>query len=263
MSSWDEAVRSFRVPFRQVSGEPVSPPLYVCSTTLDSYGGSTVQGIDPRVVLGSHLLRCFQPPVAFSCTHIGSNHTGQQCQRSTIAIRTGPNERWGDTRRGTDRYLYFVCGQTRTTRLNQDGPKPTKSFHFCLWRCFCRSGTPQQQLPHISSKVHEVPNGWCAWRSRPSRTGGNVWRRHQHCTILAGKRLINPPECTAAAILLDFLCEVRCVVTWMTKEDEKWQAFPAPSVDTDAAEKTDSHETGSKLPLISWEAGLPEKATIT
>ena len=42
-----------------------------------------------------------------------------------------------------------------------------------------------------------------------------------------------------------------------------WQVFPAPSVDTDASENTDSQETAWKVPLTSWEAGLPEKATVT
>lgn len=52
-------------------------------------------------------------------------------------------------------------------------------------------------------------------------------------------------------------------VTWMTEEDMNWHVFPAPSVDADAAENTESHETASNVPFISWEAGLPENTTAT
>jgi len=43
--------------------------------------------------------------------------------------------------------------------------------------------------------------------------------------------------------------------------DKNRQEFPTPSIDAEVARKTDSHGTAAKVPLISWEDGLPVKYT--
>lgn len=45
----------------------------------------------------------------------------------------------------------------------------------------------------------------------------------------------------------------------MFEPERNWQVLPAPSVDAEAARKTDSHGTAPYVPLISCEDGLPVK----
>lgn len=123
--------------FRRAPRGPVSPSSTLHCMHVWSAGEEVIwrRFSVPRVVLGSRL--GVRTPVAKSSPHVGSNHTGQQCQRGAIAIRTGSTGRGDDTRHGTKRHLYHGGEDTKVIASS----RPCTSL-LTFRTCFRISQTP-------------------------------------------------------------------------------------------------------------------------